>query len=119
MAESISLSNCIYFLIYHCQCRRNTQTRWLWVEDSMADGIDRFRRFLCELTNLCDAGADETAIRERGGASLRDLVAEDDWLPAEFCEPDPAQYRQYLLYCDPLERFSVVSFVWGPGQRTP
>ena len=28
-------------------------------------------------------------------------------------------YRQYLLHCDPLERFSVVSFVWGPGQRTP
>jgi predicted metal-dependent enzyme (double-stranded beta helix superfamily) len=28
-------------------------------------------------------------------------------------------YRQYLLHCDPLERFSVVSFVWGPGQTTP
>jgi len=27
--------------------------------------------------------------------------------------------RLYLLYCDPLERFSVVSFVWLPGQRTP
>ena len=26
---------------------------------------------------------------------------------------------QYLLYCDPEERFSVVSFVWGPGQSTP
>jgi predicted metal-dependent enzyme (double-stranded beta helix superfamily) len=24
-----------------------------------------------------------------------------------------------LLYCDPLERFCVVSFVWGPGQETP
>ena len=23
------------------------------------------------------------------------------------------------LHADPLERFSVVSFVWGPGQRTP
>ncbi|WZB72916.1 cysteine dioxygenase family protein [Achromobacter xylosoxidans] len=28
-------------------------------------------------------------------------------------------YRQYLLYCDPRERYSVVSFVWGIGQRTP
>jgi predicted metal-dependent enzyme (double-stranded beta helix superfamily) len=85
----------------------------------MADGIDRFRRFLCDLTRLSDAGADESDIREHAGASLRALVAADDWLPAEFCEPDPAQYRQYLLYCDPLERFSVVSFVWGPGQKTP
>lgn len=85
----------------------------------MADGLDRLRRFLGDVTRLCDAGADESAIRERAGASLRALVAQDDWLPPEFAEPDPAQYRQYLLYCDPLERFSVVSFVWGPGQRTP
>ena len=85
----------------------------------MAESIDRFRQFLCRLTKLCDAQADEEQIREHAGASLRELVAADDWLPAEFCEPDPKQYRQYLLYCDPLERFSVVSFVWGPGQRTP
>lgn len=50
---------------------------------------------------------------------LRDLVARDDWLPDEYAEPDPARYRQYLLHCDSAERFSVVSFVWGPGQRTP
>ena len=29
----------------------------------MADGIDHFRRFLCDLTMLCDAGADEAEIR--------------------------------------------------------
>lgn len=85
----------------------------------MTDGVDRFRRFLCDLTTLCDRGADEGEIREHAGASLRNLVAADDWLAPEFCEPDPVHYRQYLLYCDPLERFSVVSFVWGPGQKTP
>jgi 3-mercaptopropionate dioxygenase len=85
----------------------------------MAENFDRFRRFLRGMTTLCDAGADETEIRVGGGALLRELVAADDWLPPEFGEPDPANYRQYLLYCDPLERFSVVSFVWGPGQRTP
>ena len=26
---------------------------------------------------------------------------------------------QYLLYADVHQRFSVVSFVWGPGQATP
>ena len=36
-----------------------------------------------------------------------------------FAEADAGRYRQYLLHCDPLERFSVVSFVWGPGQQTP
>jgi 3-mercaptopropionate dioxygenase len=85
----------------------------------MTDGVDRFRRFLCDLTRLCDAKADECDIRVHGGAALRELVAADDWLAPEFCEPDLNSYRQYLLYCDPLERFSVVSFVWGPGQRTP
>ena len=88
-------------------------------EVSVADGLDRFRHFVCELTQLVDARADESEIRVQAGAALRDLVAADDWLPPEFAEPHPAQYRQYLLYCDPLERFSVVSFVWGPGQRTP
>ena len=85
----------------------------------MAEALDRFRHFLCDLTKLCDGGAEESEVIEHGGASLRALVAGDDWLPPEFAEPDPKQYRQYLLYCDPLERFSVVSFVWGPGQHTP
>jgi predicted metal-dependent enzyme (double-stranded beta helix superfamily) len=29
------------------------------------------------------------------------------------------RYRQFLLHADSTERFSVVSFVWGPGQATP
>jgi predicted metal-dependent enzyme (double-stranded beta helix superfamily) len=31
----------------------------------------------------------------------------------------PDHYQQNLLHRDPLGRFSVVSFVWGPGQQTP
>lgn len=85
----------------------------------MVDRFDRLRRFLCDLTRLAEAGAEEGEILDRAGASLRALVSVDDWLPPEFAQPDPAQYRQYLLYCDPCERFSVVSFVWGPGQRSP
>jgi len=34
-------------------------------------------------------------------------------------QPDPARYQQYLLHCDSRQRFSIVSFVWGPGQQTP
>lgn len=85
----------------------------------MAGGIDRLRDFVGALTRLVDAGADEPAIMASGAGALRELVAVDDWLPPEFAEPNPDSYRQYLLYCDPWERFSVVSFVWGPGQRTP
>jgi len=85
----------------------------------VTDGIERLRQFIDELTRLVEAGTDEAKIIERGGAALRSLVRVDDWLPPEFAEPSAEHYRQYLLYCDPRERFSVVSFVWGPGQRTP
>jgi predicted metal-dependent enzyme (double-stranded beta helix superfamily) len=85
----------------------------------MNDRLDRLRRLISDLTALADADAGEPEILGQAGTSLRDLVSVDDWLPSEFAEPDPVQYRQYLLYCDPLERFSIVSFVWSPGQRTP
>ena len=83
------------------------------------DSAERLRHVVLDLTLLSDAGADEPEVIECAGASLRDLVSVDDWLPPEFAEPDPRQYRQYLLYCDPLERYSIVSFVWCTGQCTP
>jgi predicted metal-dependent enzyme (double-stranded beta helix superfamily) len=83
------------------------------------NGADRLRHFVCDLTQLSNARVGEAEMLDRAGASLRRLVTVDDWLPPEFAEPSPASYRQYLLYCDPLERFSIVSFVWGPGQYTP
>ncbi|MBY0330191.1 MAG: cysteine dioxygenase [Acetobacteraceae bacterium] len=81
-------------------------------------GITTLRDFVRGMTRLADAAADQRRLLEAGSALLRDLVARDDWLPADCAEAGPT-YRQYLLHCDPLERFSVVSFVWGPGQRTP
>ena len=61
------------------------------------------------------------AIRRDAGCceAMKRLVAVDDWLPEAMAQPHPKYYQQYLLHCDPRERFSVVSFVWGPGQRTP
>lgn len=64
-------------------------------------------------------GNAETAVAAQARDLLAELVAHDDWLPDAFAVPDPQHYRQYLLHADPLERFSLVSFVWGPGQRTP
>lgn len=85
----------------------------------MAD-IAPLRRFVQEMTRLVDGhGADEEALRADGAALLARLVAGDGWLPDAFAAPHPERYSQYLLHCDPLERFSVVSFVWGPGQSTP
>ena len=85
----------------------------------MAD-VSKFRRFVQDMTRLVERhGGDEPRMLEDGEALLRALVRSDDWLPAEFAAASPESYRQYLLHCDPLERFSVVSFVWMPGQKTP
>lgn len=80
----------------------------------------RFRSFVAEFTRLIEcAGSDEARLLDEGGTLLATLVSHDDWLPEECAQPHPQHYQQYLLHCDPLERFSVVSFVWGPGQKTP
>ncbi|HLU02332.1 MAG TPA: cysteine dioxygenase [Advenella sp.] len=61
----------------------------------------------------------EAQLLERAGQIMSELVQTDDWLDDEFARPHPQFYQQYLLYGDPLDRFSLVSFVWGPGQTTP
>jgi predicted metal-dependent enzyme (double-stranded beta helix superfamily) len=84
-----------------------------------SDPIAPLREFVIEMTRLVERTDDEAALVAQGRQLLAQLVARDDWLPDAFAQPDPQFYRQYLLHADPLERFSVVSFVWGPGQRTP
>jgi predicted metal-dependent enzyme (double-stranded beta helix superfamily) len=81
--------------------------------------IAPLRDFVTAFGRLLEREAEEPRILEQGGALLRTLVAQDGWLPAAYAEPHPTHYRQYLLHADSTERFSVVSFVWGPGQATP
>ena len=80
----------------------------------------RLRQFVQGMTRVVEAdGNQEAALLERGQALMLDLITHDDWLPEAFAKPSPTRYQQYLLYCDPFERFSVASFIWGPGQTTP
>lgn len=81
--------------------------------------IKLFRDFVCELTDLADRGLDEPRMLNAAQPMLADLLARDTWLPDEFARPDDTYYQQYLLHCDLKQRFSIVSFVWGPGQETP
>lgn len=82
--------------------------------------VARLRDFVAAMTRLVEQhDQDEDIVIPSAHAMLANLVAVDDWLPEPFSVADPARYRQYLLFSDPLERFSLVSFVWGPGQRTP
>jgi predicted metal-dependent enzyme (double-stranded beta helix superfamily) len=79
----------------------------------------RLRGFIGALAELLQTQAQEPQVLERGAQLLSELVNHDDWLPAEFAQPSPERYQQYVLHVDSAQRFSVVSFVWGPGQATP
>jgi predicted metal-dependent enzyme (double-stranded beta helix superfamily) len=65
------------------------------------------------------SGLAEAETLREAKALIGGLIASDDWLPESMAVPHPEYYRQYLLYGDPQDRFSLVSFVWGPGQKTP
>lgn len=84
-----------------------------------APRLHRLTEFVSALGTLVDRTPNEDSILAEGGRLLTELIAHDDWLPDAYARPDPARYQQYLLHCDSRERFSVVSFVWGPGQATP
>ncbi|MBP7339625.1 cysteine dioxygenase [Niveispirillum sp.] len=73
-------------------------------------------RFVADLSALLDRG---DPLPHGAAPLLAALVSRDDWLPDAYAVPDPERYRQYVLYRDPDARFSIVSFVWGPGQGTP
>jgi predicted metal-dependent enzyme (double-stranded beta helix superfamily) len=81
------------------------------------DALDRFVRGL--EAGWRETGGAEADLLPRVEALMRELVASDDWLDPARARPHPQYYQQHLLHLDPEERFSVVSFVWGPGQQTP
>ena len=81
--------------------------------------MKRLDQFVSGMTRIVEEERAEAKILERTTPLLRELIANDDWLEEKYTVPGPDTYRQYLLYRDPAERFSVISFVWGPGQKTP
>ena len=79
----------------------------------------RLQHFVAQLDDVLKRTQVEADILQRATVLLKQLIQQDDWLPDTFAKPSPERYQQYLLYADPDDRFSVVSFVWGPGQSTP
>src|SRR5579871_3365118 len=81
--------------------------------------IERLRDFVISFSLLIERTENEPEILREGSRLLKELVAIDDWLPDRYAQPSQSGYRQYLLHTDSQERFSVVSFVWGPAQKSP
>jgi len=85
----------------------------------MPDAVAPLREFIQAMTRLVSETNDELRLLAQGRPLLARLIANDAWLSRDFSALRTDRYAQYLLHCDPLERFSIVSFVWGPGQKTP
>lgn len=78
----------------------------------------RFTQFLDAMDVLVMRTSDEPTVLDEGESALKSLIAYDDWLPPEYAQPVVERYQSYALYIDPQARYSVISFVWGPGQGT-
>lgn len=81
--------------------------------------VPRLHRCVSAVDSLLKRTGDEATILADAGHALAELTTDDDWLPDLYARPSPQRYQQFLLFADPDNRFSVVSFVWGPGQSTP
>lgn len=80
---------------------------------------EAIERFVEQVTLLLDSSNTEASFLPKIGEAMRTLVSTDDWLRPELARPHPRHYQQYFIHAAPEDRFSVVSFVWGPGQETP
>ena len=85
----------------------------------MAQENRRLQDFIARLDSLVERTRDEAVLLSEGSGLLRALVAADEWLPASHRRAPDHGYAQYLLHRDARRRFSIVSFVWSPGARTP
>lgn len=88
-------------------------------ELSMEDRLVPLRKFVTDMSNLIWKTREESEIITNGKKLLEELVSDYRWIPDEFIQHKSKSYSQHLIYLDPDERFSIICFVWGPGQNTP
>ncbi len=80
---------------------------------------ERLRPLIEQLERWVPRPLEEAELLSQLRPHLAMLVERDDWWPAAYARAGEDRYRQYPLHVDPEGRFSVVAFVWGPGQATP
>lgn len=79
----------------------------------------KLKSFVADVARVVEEEPGEALLLARLAPKLKKLVSADNWLPPAYAAAGDKAYQQHLLYADPLDRFSIVSFVWGPDQGTP
>jgi predicted metal-dependent enzyme (double-stranded beta helix superfamily) len=72
-----------------------------------------------DVSTVLEHNQDNRAIIDAVRPLLQKLLANDDLIPEAYQVPLPNKYAQYLLYKPQNEAFSVIAFIWGPGQTAP
>ncbi|MEZ5652041.1 MAG: cysteine dioxygenase [Burkholderiaceae bacterium] len=78
-----------------------------------------FEKFIASCRHAIATETEEAAVIGAVQDALRGLLGKSGWLPASHSRPRGDRYAQYPLYVAADGSFSVVSFVWSPGQWTP
>lgn len=73
------------------------------------------KRFIWDIQSMVELAESEREILLIGRDLMARLVSSDDWLPSVFAASNSAGGRQFQLYSDGLERFSVVSTILPGG----
>lgn len=73
------------------------------------------KRFIWDIQSMVELADSEREILLIGGDLMRRLVTSDDWLPEAFAAAPNGEARQYQLYSDGMERFSVVASILPSG----
>ncbi|MFC5703901.1 cysteine dioxygenase family protein [Cohnella faecalis] len=78
-----------------------------------------WKRLESSIAGIVSEETDYRAIIDKVRPLLQELLTDDQLLPEHYRKPLPNKYAQYLLYRPENEAFSVIAFVWGPGQTAP
>lgn len=73
------------------------------------------KRFIWDIQSMVELADSEREILVIGRDLMARLIANEDWLPPVFAAPSPAGGRQFQIYSDGLERFSIVSTILSGG----
>ena len=79
-----------------------------------------FAEFIDGVEGVLDHHREPSEIVTRIEPFLRTLILDRDWLASNLRRALPDKpYSQYLLFRPPDRLFSVVAFVWRPGNGSP
>jgi predicted metal-dependent enzyme (double-stranded beta helix superfamily) len=78
-----------------------------------------FKHFELAVRELLSQTDNEKDIVDGVRPLLKELLTVEGLVPEKYRKPSQDKYGQYLLYKPEDEVFSIVAFVWGPGQVAP